>query len=112
MIETPFDLIKNSLFNTISGRLINKLPDKWEKIGDVVIIRVTSELFEYKEIIGPPLSLKEHCKIFKQKYSKTYSKEKRLLSKIKREHTIPEELIKELLQDNNFKKNISQVKLL
>lgn len=62
MIETPFDQIKKSLSKNISLDLANKLPDKWEKIGDVVTIRLPSGLNRYRTQIGEKYAEVLHCK--------------------------------------------------
>ena len=48
MIETPFNLIKNQLSEDLPEELIKKLPNKWEKIGDVVTLVLSKELEKYK----------------------------------------------------------------
>jgi len=62
MIETPFDQIKKLLSKEISSELISKIPDKWEKIGDVVIIRLPLELSKYKKQIGETYAEILNCK--------------------------------------------------
>jgi tRNA wybutosine-synthesizing protein 2 len=52
MIETPFDQIKELLSKEIPEEYIRKLPNKWEKVGDVVTIILSDEFENYKEIIG------------------------------------------------------------
>jgi tRNA wybutosine-synthesizing protein 2 len=52
MVETSFAQIKNSLSKEIPLELVNKLPNKWEKIGDVATIVLPSNLDKYKRIIG------------------------------------------------------------
>ena len=58
MIETPFDQIKKLLSKEIPSELLSKIPDKWEKIGSVVTIRLPKELLRYREKIGEKLTLK------------------------------------------------------
>ena len=62
MIETPFDQIKKSLSKSIPSKLINNIPDKWEKIGDVLILRLSSELDKYKQQIGGKYANVLNCK--------------------------------------------------
>ena len=62
MIETPFDQIKKSLSKSIPSKLINNIPDKWEKIGDVLILRLSSELDKYKQQIGEKYANVLNCK--------------------------------------------------
>jgi len=52
MIETPFDQIKKILSKEIPSELLSKIPDKWEKIGDVAIIRLSKELIKFEKKIG------------------------------------------------------------
>ena len=51
MIETPIIEIKKSLSKEIPPDLINYLPEKWEKIGNVLIIKFNENLKKYKEKI-------------------------------------------------------------
>ncbi len=51
MIDTPLIEIKKSLSQEIPKKFINYLPEKWEKIGDVLIIKFNDTLKEYKEKI-------------------------------------------------------------
>ena len=43
MILTPFEEIKKILSKEIPSNLIDMLPDKWEKVGDVGIITDNDE---------------------------------------------------------------------
>lgn len=52
MSETPFDKIETNLSDFIPPDLLKTVPDKWEKIGDILIIKLSKELNEYKEKIG------------------------------------------------------------
>lgn len=52
MRTTPFERIKKKLSLVLPSDVVNRLPDKWEKIGTVVTIRLPDELKQYKEIIG------------------------------------------------------------
>ncbi len=51
MIEIPSNQIKKSLSIDIPSELIKYLPDKWEKIGDILIIKLNHNLEEYQKII-------------------------------------------------------------
>jgi len=62
MVETPFDEIKKMLSNEIPLELVSKIPDKWEKIGDVVIIKLQKELKKYKKQIGRTYADVLNCK--------------------------------------------------
>jgi tRNA wybutosine-synthesizing protein 2 len=52
MKETPFKSVKKTVSSLIPSELVHHLPDKWEKIGTVVTIKLPEELNQYKEIIG------------------------------------------------------------
>jgi len=52
MIKTPFNEIQQLLSKKIPLKLLSKLPNKWEKVGDVLTIVLSPELNDYKEIIG------------------------------------------------------------
>ncbi len=62
MIETPYDQIKKSLLNEIPSELVNYLPNKWEKIGDVLIIKLSDRFNKYKQKIGEIYAKTLHCK--------------------------------------------------
>ncbi len=62
MSNTPFDQIKENLSRLLPEDLITKIPDKWEKIGDVVIIKLSSSLENYSQIIGEKYAEVLNCK--------------------------------------------------
>ncbi len=62
MIETPLEKIKKSLKNKIPLELTNFLPEKWEKIGDIVIVKLDEKLKSYGEEIGKTYAEVLHCK--------------------------------------------------
>ena len=62
MVETPFVQIKKSLLKTMNKKLINNLPDKWEKVGDVVTIKLPAELKKYSKQIGKTYAEVLDCK--------------------------------------------------
>ena len=62
MILTPYEEIKQRLIDKIPKDLINELPDKWEKNGDVLIIVLTESLIEHKQIIGKTYAETLNCK--------------------------------------------------
>ncbi len=47
---TPFEKVKISI--DIPERLKARLPSRWERIGNVLLIKLPDELMEYKNIIG------------------------------------------------------------
>jgi tRNA wybutosine-synthesizing protein 2 len=62
MADTPFNRIKKLLANQISPSLINKIPNKWEQVGDVVTIVILPELEGCKEKIGETFAEVLNCK--------------------------------------------------
>ncbi len=62
MIETPLSQIKKLLSNEIPSELICCLPDRWEKIGDVLTIKLNESLKIYQEKIGEKYAEILHCK--------------------------------------------------
>lgn len=52
MVETPLNKIRKILSNNIPNNLIDKIPNKWEKIGDIVIIKLDDGLKKYTDIVG------------------------------------------------------------
>jgi tRNA wybutosine-synthesizing protein 2 len=52
MRQTPFDHIKKTLSQVLPSGVMSHLPDKWEKIGTVVTIRLPDELRRFQDIIG------------------------------------------------------------
>ena len=62
MIETPFDQIKKSLSNDVPLGLISKIPDKWKKTGEVLIIRLATDLNKYRQQMGEKYAKVLRCK--------------------------------------------------
>ena len=62
MAEKPFDQIKKSLSKEIPSDLISKIPDKWEKVGDVCIFKLHHDLEKYSKIIGEKYAGVLQCK--------------------------------------------------
>jgi tRNA wybutosine-synthesizing protein 2 len=52
MRDTPFDRIKESLSLLLPSDALSDIPEKWEKIGTVVTLRVPESLLQYQETIG------------------------------------------------------------
>jgi tRNA wybutosine-synthesizing protein 2 len=52
MQTTPYESVKKKLSQVIPSYLMDRLPDKWEKIGTVVTIKLPDELKQRQEIIG------------------------------------------------------------
>jgi len=62
MKEIPFKKIKKLLIDEIPSEFISDLPNKWEKIGDVLLIVLPPILNEYKNLIGKIYSEVLKCK--------------------------------------------------
>jgi len=62
MVETPLENIKKSLSNNIPLEVTDFLPEKWEKIGDVLIIKLNEKLNSYRKEIGKTYAEVLHCK--------------------------------------------------
>jgi tRNA wybutosine-synthesizing protein 2 len=52
MYKTPIQEIKRSISEKLPSDLIDKIPEKWEKIGDVLIIVLPKVLDKYKLVIA------------------------------------------------------------
>ncbi|MDH7507636.1 MAG: class I SAM-dependent methyltransferase family protein [Candidatus Thermoplasmatota archaeon] len=62
MIITPFEKIRDLLSKKIPLELMNKLPNKWEKVGEVLVIVLPVELNDYKDLIGENYAKVLNCK--------------------------------------------------
>ena len=52
MPQSPLDEIKEKLSDDIPNEFVKKLPDKWEKIGDTLVIVLPDFFDKYKQNIG------------------------------------------------------------
>ena len=52
MRQTPFEKIKTHLSKELPLEFLRILPEKWEKIGSVLIIRLPDVLQQYEQRIG------------------------------------------------------------
>lgn len=86
---------------------------KWDKKALFWLILDKEELPEFKEHQGPKLEQKKHVENFKQKNKdyEVYEKDGRVYAKTPRTYRKPEELIKKLVNDENFKSKVSGVKV-
>lgn len=67
MQKTPFNKIKKNLSESMPEDLISYLPKKWEKIGDVLIIKIEKCLENYETIIAKNYAIVLNCKsVFKE----------------------------------------------
>jgi tRNA wybutosine-synthesizing protein 2 len=52
MVLTPYQMVQQDLSRKIPSNLLKNLPRKWEKIGDVLVIKLTSSYEPYVSLIG------------------------------------------------------------
>jgi len=52
MVQTPYELIKKTTSTFLPSELLSLLPNKWEKIGSVVTMKLPKELYGYKVMVG------------------------------------------------------------
>ena len=62
MMNTPFEKIQKSLTKELPKQLLDYLPQKWEKLGDIAIIKLPQQLKKYQHIIGETYASILHCK--------------------------------------------------
>lgn len=62
MENKPFELIKKLLVKYIPNELIEKLPVKWEKIGNVLVISLSKKLYYHEQEIGQAYANILKCK--------------------------------------------------
>ncbi|MBN2603692.1 MAG: class I SAM-dependent methyltransferase family protein [Candidatus Thermoplasmatota archaeon] len=66
MPKNPLIEIKNNLSGLIPGDLIQHLPKKWEKIGDILILKIEKSIKNYEKIIAENYACLLNCKgVFK-----------------------------------------------
>lgn len=58
----PLDQIKLELINEIPEEKFANIPTKWEKVGDVLVVKLSEGIEEFKEIIGKVYSNVLKCK--------------------------------------------------
>lgn len=87
---------------------------KWDKKALFWFILDKEELGEFKEHKGPRLNQTKHVGKFKQKNKdyELYEKNGRIYAKIPRKYTKPEQMIKEIVKEEDFKKRINSIKFL
>lgn len=62
MIKTHFKEIRNLLLKEIPSNLIDKIPDKWEKVGEIGIVKLHPDLEKYSHKIGEKYAEALQCK--------------------------------------------------
>jgi tRNA wybutosine-synthesizing protein 2 len=62
MNDNPYEKIKKKVTNIIPPHLIDKIPKKWEKIGNVLLFKLPSEFNNYKNEISKIYAQVLKCK--------------------------------------------------
>jgi tRNA wybutosine-synthesizing protein 2 len=62
MSNTPFQEIKKSLSGEIPSDLLELIPEKWEKLGHVLIYVLSPKLNQFKQIISEKYAEILDCK--------------------------------------------------
>jgi tRNA wybutosine-synthesizing protein 2 len=62
MVNIPFNQIKENLSKDLPSDLINLIPSKWEKVGDIGILKLPLVLKNYSVIIGKYYAKTLQCK--------------------------------------------------
>ncbi len=107
-----FDFIKFKL-NKLGFGVVDADWDWNKKDSALFWFKVKNKkLSEIADHPGPPLAHKSAVKIFKDKYKKTFSKDKHIYAKIKREFRTPEALIKHLFKESYVKERVREIKFI
>ena len=61
MVLTPYKMIQQDLSGKIPDDLLKNLPRKWEKIGDVLVIKLSPSLDSYASLIGKSYARHLYC---------------------------------------------------
>ncbi|HEC81835.1 MAG TPA: class I SAM-dependent methyltransferase family protein [Thermoplasmatales archaeon] len=62
MIKTPYELIRERLQGKLPSHLLNFVPGKWEKIGNVLILKIPEEIRRYREEVAEVYAKVLSCK--------------------------------------------------
>jgi len=62
MVSKPIDQIEKELLKKIPNKYLKNIPTKWERVGDVLIIKLSRELNEYREKLGKTYADVLNCK--------------------------------------------------
>lgn len=52
MVKTPYECIRDKLQDNIPSHLLSFIPSKWEKIGEVLILKIPEKIVSYKQEIA------------------------------------------------------------
>lgn len=52
MIKKPFDKIKDKISRALPEEMVSKIPSSWEKIGDVLVVKIPEDLASYRGLLG------------------------------------------------------------
>lgn len=62
MEETPYEIIKENISKILKEDLLEFLPNKWEKIGDVLILTISEKIKNYQYLIAEEYANVLDCK--------------------------------------------------
>tara|TARA_Y100000310_G_scaffold345406_1_gene464622 strand:- start:13094 stop:14269 length:1176 start_codon:yes stop_codon:yes gene_type:complete len=93
------------------GFLVKDSGWHWEKKA-YLYFKTKSKIPKLKEHKGPIKTKKEHSRVFKSKYKKTYTKKGRLYTKTEIKHTEAKPFIKELIKEEYIKSRVKTIKYL
>ncbi len=83
----------------------------WNKDAIFYFIIKKEKLSKMKIHDGPPLRAKDHVKIFKKMYKKTFVDCGIVKAEIKRKYTDVNELVKDLIKDKDVKSRVKKIKI-
>ncbi|MBN2065820.1 MAG: class I SAM-dependent methyltransferase family protein [Candidatus Thermoplasmatota archaeon] len=61
-MKTPFQQIRQECEQILPEQYVSYLPNKWEKIGDILLLKLSSELTKYQSEIGKIYAEALHCR--------------------------------------------------
>ena len=84
---------------------------EWDRASNAVFwfIIDPEKLPKFKEHEGPPLTSKEHVKVFEKRYKETYVKNKKIFAKVQRKYRDPEKLVSKLIEDEYVKERVREI---
>jgi tRNA nucleotidyltransferase (CCA-adding enzyme) len=109
-LKKAFDyLVKGLENNEFSIRFADW---EWNKKQKAVFYFIIKKEKMSKEVIheGPPIDRKEHVKLFKKLYKKTFTKKKKVYAKLKRKYMEPKKLINDLIKEKYIKDRVKEIK--
>lgn len=86
---------------------------EWDREKDALFWYVPKEkkLDREKEWEGPPLMMENRVKEFRKKYRKTFTKKGRIYAVVRRKHTTPEALVRNLIRQKYFMEKVKKCRI-